>query len=259
MSNCIVKINDVSVSYREDVALKDINLTINRNDFLSIIGPNGAGKTTILTVINGLGKILSGSVEVFGTKLNFRSLADIRKRIGYVSQNINVDPRSPISVYDAVSIGRFGVKGVLHKLNAEDKEIILESMQTTGITQFKDRPIGHLSQGERQKVAIARAIAQKPEILLLDEPTSSLDLKSQKEIINLIETIYSRMKLTVVYITHILNHIPPSCHRALLVKKGRIIWDGNKNDIFNPELLSGLYDCDVTLVKNKNRVFAEPV
>ena len=106
MSKSIVKISNVSVSYREDVALKGINLSIDENEFLSIIGPNGAGKTTILTVINGLGKILSGLVEVFGTELKRSSMAGIRKRIGYVSQNINIDPRSPVSVYDAVSIGR---------------------------------------------------------------------------------------------------------------------------------------------------------
>lgn len=238
----IVIINDVSVSYREHVALRGITTRIKEGEFLAVIGPNGAGKTTFLTVINGLGKIIAGTVSVFGIKLNWHTVNQIRKEIGYVPQIINIDPRAPIKVRDVVRIGRFGKIGMLRYPDENDEKIVNEAMELTGIDGLHDRPIGHLSGGEQQKVAIARALTQRPKILLLDEPTSNLDLKAQEEIIELIDRIYNEYHITMVFVTHILKHIPSSCHRAILMKTGQVIFDGHIEEAMSRDRLSNLYD-----------------
>ena len=157
-------------------------MSIDEGSFVSVIGPNGAGKTTLLTVINGLGTILSGSVKVFGKALQSNNLSVIRKDIGYIPQHLSIDPRSPISVREAISIGRFGKIGLLNKLITADDEIIESAMDAVGISHLANNPIGHLSGGEHQKVSIARALAQQPKIILLDEPTSKTYLKPRTKL-----------------------------------------------------------------------------
>lgn len=255
--NPIVELNNVAVSYRENIALKGVTLSIDEGSFVSVIGPNGAGKTTLLTVINGLGTILSGSVKVFGKALQSNNLSVIRKDIGYIPQHLSIDPRSPISVREAISIGRFGKIGLLNKLITADDEIIESAMDAVGISHLANNPIGHLSGGEHQKVSIARALAQQPKIILLDEPTSNLDPKAQDEIMRLIERIYSsEKKYTIVFVTHILSHIPQSCNHVVLMKKSKIMYTGNAEKALEAELLSELYDCRIEIgVINGKRHF----
>ncbi len=239
----IIEINNTTVSYRENIAVSNISLTIDEGQFLAIIGPNGAGKTTLLTIINGLGKILSGSARILGIKLTNRTANQIRKEIGYVPQMCSIDPRSPISVKEVVMIGRFGKIGLFRHLNSNDKEIVETAMEVTGIKNLAERPIGHLSGGEQQKVAIARALAQEPRILLLDEPTANLDPKAQREIIDIIERIYKERNLTIVFVTHILSHLPNICTEAILMKQGKIFYKGKIEDALQEDRLSSLYGC----------------
>lgn len=241
----IADIENCTVSYRENIALKNITLSINEGTFLAVIGPNGAGKTTLLTVINGLGKIISGSVKVLGAKLTSQNMGQIRKEIGYVPQSSAIDPRSPICVSDVVMIGRLAKIDLFRHLGTEDHEIVESAMDLVGISELKERPIGHLSGGEQQKVAIARALAQQPKIMLLDEPTANLDIKAQRDIIELIDRIYNEQNLTIVFVTHILSHIPGSCKEAVLMKQGKIVWTGKLKDALQEELLSTVYDYPV--------------
>ncbi|MEA3493127.1 MAG: ABC transporter ATP-binding protein [Candidatus Margulisiibacteriota bacterium] len=228
----MIKLQNVTVSYRENIALNNVNLTIEEGTHLAVIGPNGAGKTTLLTAINGLGKILKGSVNTYE-----------RKEIGFVPQALNIDPRSPISVREVVMIGRVGKIGLLRSPGSGDKVIAENAIKLCGIEKLADRPIGHLSGGEQQKVSIARALAQEPKILLLDEPTGSLDLKAQKEIIELIDKVYGERKITVIFVTHILGHIPSTCSNGCLIKEGKIVFTGKIEQALSIELLSKLYAC----------------
>ncbi|MCK4232915.1 ABC transporter ATP-binding protein [candidate division WOR-3 bacterium] len=245
--NQIVELKDVTVSYRENVALKNISLNIEKGSFVAVIGPNGAGKTTLLTAINGIGNILSGSVKVFGLDINSR----IRREIGYVPQSLSIDPRSPISVRDVVMIGRSSKIGLFRYPNRKDIRIIESAIELVGIKELSHRPVGHLSCGEQQKVALARALAQQPDIMLLDEPTSNLDLRSQKEIIDLIDKIYQEKELTIIFVTHILSHIPASCREVIFMKRGCIIWSGGVDKALNEKLLSDLYDCPIKEIKKE--------
>ena len=236
-----VEIRNLTVSYRENVALKGISLNIEEGTFLSVIGPNGAGKTTLLTAINGLGRILSGTVKVFGMYMTPRNAVRIRKRIGYVPQNLSIDPRFPITVEEVVKLGRFGKVGLFRRLTKQDDDIVHHAMELTGVLELRDRPIGHLSGGEQQKVSLARVVAQQPELMLLDEPTSNLDPKAQEEIVGLIDKIYNENHITVVFVTHILTHIPRSCRQVVLMKHGTILWAGDIQQL-DDKLLYELYD-----------------
>lgn len=240
--NVIASINNVSVSFRDNIALRNISLQINEGAFVSVIGPNGAGKTTLLTVVNGLGKILSGSVEVFGKTLSARNVNAIRKDIGYVPQHLTIDARSPISVREAVMVGRFARIGLFKKWDSYNEDIVQNAMRVVGIEALAGKPIGHLSGGEHQKVSIARAIAQQPKIILLDEPTSNLDPKAQNDILSLVERIYRENKYTVLFVTHILTHIPHSCTDVVLMKAGTITNAGPADAMLETEVLSELYD-----------------
>lgn len=241
-----IEIDNATVSYREHIALKNISLKIKKGSLTAVVGPNGAGKTTLLTLINGLGSLQSGTVKIFGTTVTAFGWSKIRKEIGYVPQYMNIDVRMPISVYDTVMIGRYGRIGLFRYLKKRDFEIVDKTCRLVGIDKLLEKPIGHLSGGEMQKVSIARALVQEPGILLLDEPTANLDPRAQYEIIDLIEKIYTAEKMTIVFVTHLLNHLPNCCTNALLLKNGHIKAAGAINDVFTEELLSEVYDFNVT-------------
>ena len=243
--NEIIVLENVYVFYRNNIILENISLSIKEGEFLTILGPNGAGKTTLLTVINGLKTVHGGKVKIFGNVLNKKDAVIFRRKIGYVPQIINIDFRFPISVKEVVEMGRLSKVSPFKKLNKKDEEIVYQAMKLTGILNLANRPIGHLSGGEQQKVAIARAIAQEPKIMLLDEPTSNLDLSAQKNILNLIEKIYYEKRITTIMVTHLLNQIPKCSDRIILMEKGRIIRQGKKNEVLKEKILSELYNCQV--------------
>lgn len=243
----IVEIINVSVYHHKKIILENINLEIEDNKFITIIGPNGSGKTTLLNVINGFKKISKGEIFVFGKKLNQKNVVEIRKNIGYVAQNYNIDPKLPFLVKDIISLGRFGKLGFFKNLSYEDKKIIDETISLLKIENLINKPIGHLSGGEYQKVQIARALVQQPKILLLDEPTSNLDPKSQYELLELIENIYLQKQITTIFVTHILSHIPECCSEIVLIKNGKIISVGKPQEVLKEEILSQLYECSVQI------------
>jgi len=240
-NDVVIRIKDAVVSYREDVALKGISLSVKRGELVGIIGPNGAGKTTLLTLINGLGKLLRGEVEVLGYSLNNGCSASLRKLVGYVPQLPNIDPRMPINAREVVMIGRYGRLGLLRRPTSHDWEIVDKMLELVGMSYLASRPIGHLSGGEQQRVAIARALAQEPEILLLDEPTASLDPRARISIMSLVEEIHCSRCLTTLMVTHELKTAAAVCDRLVLMKEGRIWAQGRPEEVLREELLDLLY------------------
>jgi ABC-type cobalamin/Fe3+-siderophores transport system ATPase subunit len=237
-----VSLNSVAVSYREHVALRDVSLDIRHGDFCGVIGPNGAGKTTLLTVINGLGRIISGTVSVLGQTATRANFGRLRRRIGYVAQQERVDPRAPVSCLEAVLVGRCGRAGLFRRLSAEDRRRAREMMELTRTTHLAQRPVGQLSGGEARKIALARALVQKPEILLLDEPTSNLDPRAVRELGELVVDAFRRFGLTVVMVTHQLDHLPPEANRIIMVKNGRVTFCGDRSALADEGLIAGLFD-----------------
>jgi len=247
MDNTVIKIQDAVVSYREDVALQGVSLDVKRGEFIGIIGPNGAGKTTLLTVINGLGKLVNGQVWVLGSRLNGRNSINLRKRIGYVAQVENIDPRLPINVRETVMVGCYGSLGLFHRPTRAQWQTVDEVLEMVGMAHLSQRPIGHLSGGEYQRAAIARALVQQPEIFLLDEPTASIDKKAQREILSLIQLIHKEYHTTTLFVTHDLRTLPSTCQRLILMKDGKIWQQGSPESMLREEVLTQLYGAPISV------------
>ena len=251
MANTVINIENAVVSYREDVALRGVSLKVESGEFVGIIGPNGAGKTTLLTIVNGLGKLLSGQVRVLGNHVTPGNGHSLRKRVGYVAQVENIDPRMPMNVREVVMIGRYGVLGLFKRPGRHDWKIVDEMLDMVGMTHLAQRPIGHLSGGEQQRVAIARCLAQEPELFLLDEPTASLDWKAQTEILELVKWIHDSRNLTTLFVTHDMGALPLACDRVVLMKEGLIEAEGHPDKLLTNENLSRLYDMPISSVEKK--------
>ena len=251
METTLIDIRDAVVSYREDIALRGVSLRVESGEFVGIIGPNGAGKTTLLTIVNGLGKLLRGQVWVLGNRLNSGNGHSLRKKVGYVPQVENIDPRMPMNVREVAMIGRYGVLGLFRKPGRQDWEVVDDMLELVGMTHLARRPIGHLSGGEQQRVAIARCLAQEPDIFLLDEPTASLDWKAQTEILGLVKQIHDSRNLTTLFVTHDLGALPVACDRVVLMKEGLITAEGPPGELLTNENLSQLYDMPVSVVEKK--------
>ena len=247
MDNTVIKIQDAVVSYREDVALQGVSLEVRKGEFVGIIGPNGAGKTTLLTIVNGLGKLVHGQAWVLGSRLNGRNSINLRKHIGYVAQVERIDPKLPINVRETVMVGCYGRLGLFRRPTQAQLETVDEVLEMVGIAHLSQRPIGHLSGGEYQRAAIARALVQQPEIFLLDEPTASIDRKAQREILSLIQLIHREYHTTTLFVTHDLRTLPSICQRLILMKDGKIWQQGSPESMLREEVLTQLYGAPVSV------------
>lgn len=253
MDNTVINIENAVVSYREDIALRGVSLKVKSGEFIGVIGPNGAGKTTLLTVVNGLGKLLNGRVWVLGHYLTPGNGHSLRKKVGYVPQVESIDPRMPMNVREVVMIGRYGLLGLLRRPGKYDWKIVDVALELVGMSHLARRPIGHLSGGEQQRVAIARCLAQEPEIFLLDEPTASLDWKAQTGILELVKKIHDSRKLTTLFVTHDLSCLPVACDRVVLMKDGLIWGEGPPRELLTDDNLSQLYNMSVSAVEKRRR------
>jgi zinc/manganese transport system ATP-binding protein len=220
--------------------IRDVSLKVKSTEFIAIIGPNGAGKTTLLETINGLLPYNSGQGFVFG-KMISKHRSEIRKNIGYVLQNFEIDPLAPFLCKDIVMSGRSGKIGMFRFATKEDWEEVWYSMGLVGMIDFAQRSIGKLSGGEFQKILIARALAQEPEILLLDEPFSNLDFSSRKQIEILLNRINEKHQITTVMVSHDLSFVPSKCKRVIVMDKGKIIMDGKKDGILTSDTINKIF------------------
>ena len=200
MSPSAIEIRDLWVTYNHQPVLEDVNLNIEENTCVGILGPNGAGKSTLLRVILGLIIPSQGEVRVFGEDPH---LARGRgKFIGYLPQRPLAHPRFPVSVLDVVLMGRYGRIGLGRRPKREDRNAAMSHLALLGIPHLAHRPIGEISGGEQQRVFIARALALNPRLLILDEPTISLDACSQDELYDLVQHLKEELKLTVILVSH---------------------------------------------------------
>ena len=253
MTDTVINIKNAVVSYREDVALRGVSLKVKSGEFIGIVGPNGAGKTTLLTIVNGLGHLLSGRVWVLGDYLTPGNGHSLRKKVGYVAQVQDIDPRMPINVREVVMIGRYGLLGLFKRPGKPDWKIVDEMLALVGMTHLARRPIGHLSGGEQQRVAIARCLAQEPALFLLDEPTASLDWRAKTDILELVKLIHDSRQLTTLFVTHDLSSLPVACDRVVLMKEGLIWGEGPPEELLTDDNLSQLYDMPVSVVKARRQ------
>lgn len=238
----VVDLIDVNTIYEGEKipVIHDINLTIFENDFLAIIGPNGAGKTTLLETINGILPYTAGKGKVFEKSI-LKQKTDIRKNTGYVIQNFELDPRAPFLCKDVVMAGRSGKIGLFRFPSKKDWEMVWKSMGLVGMIDYANRPVGKLSGGEFQKILLARALAQDPKLLLLDEPFSNLDFSARKQIETLLNRVHEQYQTTIVMVSHDLTFLPSKCNRVMVMDKGMIVKDDKKEVVLNDDLIHSLF------------------
>ncbi|MDF2954528.1 MAG: Energy-coupling factor transporter ATP-binding protein EcfA2 [Candidatus Alkanophagales archaeon MCA70_species_2] len=246
----VIFVKDLEYAYPDDgtTALKGVNFEVFEGECVAILGPNGAGKSTLLLHLNGIlqGK---GEVEVLGMKISKENLRKIRSKVGLVFQNPD-DQLFSLTVFDDVAFGPMN-------LGLEEEEVerrVKEALGLLGLEGYEERMPSHLSFGEKKKVAIATALAMKPEILVLDEPTSNLDPKARRELIELIR----RLDLTKVIATHDIELAAELCDRLAIMFDGRIVKDGGLELLYEEEVLEAFGLEAPTLVKLLRRLGLQP-
>ena len=246
----LVEIKNLYAGYNGDTVLEDINLTIEQDDFIGLIGPNGGGKTTLLKIMLGLIEPITGTVQVMGG-----TPSRGRSRIGYVPQLAEFDTEFPISVRDVVRMGRLSRQRLFKPYSAEDDAIVSERLAWVDLLDYQDRALRELSGGQRQRVYIARALATDPALLLLDEPTISVDMEASSQIYDLLYRI-NQEGVTIFLVTHDLNVIS-SYVKTIGCLNRRLHYHGEKQ--VTDEMLRATYGCPVDLIAHglPHRVLAE--
>lgn len=250
----MIALEGIAVRKAGVVLLEGIDLRLEKNELVGVIGPNGAGKTTLLNVIAGF-EPFEGALHLFGSRISQRRSRRMRRRIAYVPQSLSLDPTFPILAREAVLTGASGRLGLFRRPGRAERAEALRLMETMRVAHLADRPLGQLSGGERQKVSLARAILQQPEILLLDEPTANLDMAVQKEVLDLIDTIHDSTALTILFVTHDFNLLPASMGRVVLLREGRKVFDGATGTGLSGGSLSRLFDYPLETFQHNGRRF----
>jgi len=241
----MIDVSDLSVGYGAEAIIEHISMHADKNMSVGIIGPNGSGKTTLLKAISNILEPYSGTVQIDGENITSFSARNLAHTMGVVPQETAIS--FDYSVSDIVMMGRHSYIGRFSSESPEDRRIAQAAMETCNITQFADRSINEISGGERQRVIIARAIAQEPKILLLDEATSHLDINHQIEILNLIHNLEGVVKIGVY---HDLNLAAQYCDHLILLNHGAICADGSPAEVLTAGNLKEHYTINAVVTIN---------
>ncbi len=227
--------NNLGIGYGEQMIVESLNLHIPKGKVTTMIGPNGCGKSTILKTMARIQRSRTGAVYLNGKAIHKMSTKDIAKQMAILPQT----PEAPggLTVYELVSYGRFPHQKGMGRLSADDRRMVEWSLEVTGMLPFYDRPIEALSGGQRQRVWIAMALAQETELLLLDEPTTYLDLAHQLEILQLLEKLNKEEGRTILMVIHDLNHAARFAHHMVALNSGAIVKEGAPHEVMTSEVL----------------------
>ncbi|MGB3340915.1 MAG: heme ABC transporter ATP-binding protein [bacterium] len=243
----IIEIRNACFSYNTKEVLQDISFSLEQGEFLGIIGPNGAGKSTILRLICGILKPAKGSIMIFGETIERIERKQLAKKIAFVPQETHFALN--FSVEDIVMMGRYPYLRVFQRENKIDYEARDHALEYANVQPFGKRMINSLSSGERQRVVLARALAQEPTILILDEPTSHLDLHHQYAIMELLKK-FNKEGMSIIVVNHDLNLASLYCERLILMHQGKVFKQGNPGELINERTLKEVYQIDVKVIKH---------
>jgi iron complex transport system ATP-binding protein len=231
------------------VAVDDVSISIAPGSLTGLLGPNGCGKTTLLRLLSGVERPTTGTVALDGRDVAAYGRRPLARRIAVVPQETH--PAFDYSVLDMVLMGRHPHLGTFEFEGPHDHQVAREALEATGTWQFADRPFSALSGGEKQRVVIASALAQAADILLLDEPTASLDLGAQLDVAALLQTLHRERAVTIVMATHDLNFAASVCDSLVLMKAGRVVAHGVTANVLTAGFVRELYDVDVDVLFNR--------
>jgi len=240
-------VKDVAFSYGSVQALRDISLKLNEREVLGIVGPNGSGKSTLLKCINRILTPKQGEILLNGADITKLKRIEVARSIGYVPQSTPSEYGAP-TVFEVVLMGRYPY-GVTWRISSGDIEKVWRILGILGIENLASRRFDELSGGEKQKVLIARALAQEAEILLLDEPTSNLDIRHQLEVMRLVRGLVEGNGLAAIIAIHDLNLASRFCDRVIMMKNGVIFAAGSPEEVFTSENIEKVYHVKVKVIK----------
>jgi len=248
----MIEVRGVTFSYGSGNALNDISFSARAGRIASILGVNGSGKTTLLKTINGILRPRRGTVHIDGQKTTALSREEIARSMGYMPQN---SPAVPCTVFEAVLLGR--APHISWKLSRQDIAKAWEMVELMGLDGYAHRPTTDLSGGELQRVIIARALAQEPRVLLLDEPVNHLDIRSRMEIMSLIRNITRKLEIVTIAVLHDLNTALRFSDDFILMKDGYLFAAG-ESDIMTDSLISETYGLPITVSEVRGIPVAVP-
>ena len=239
----MLEVKSVSCGYDSEDIVKNVSFKVERGNNLCIVGPNGCGKSTLLKSIANL-LDYRGNITLDSKEMSKLTRKDLAKNVALMSQASNI--YFSYTVYETVSLGRYAhIKGVFSKIGKEDDEIILKSIENVGLLDIKDKLITELSGGQLQRVYLARAFAQDPDIILLDEHTNHLDLKCQIEILDYLNKWTKENNKIVVAVLHDLNLVQTFGEKVIMMNNGKIVSSGTPKEVLNNDKLKDVYGVDV--------------
>ncbi len=242
-----IDINNLTVKLNNREVLTNITMSLDEGRFLGIVGPNGGGKTTFLRVVLGLVKPASGEIRIFG-KLP-EEILKTGSIFGYLPQTFKVSPDFPVRVIDVVMMGRYGRVGMLRWLKEEDRRKAMEYLSVMGIEKLKDVQFGELSGGQQQRASIARALAGEPRILLLDEPSTGIDVIGQGDFYHLMKGLQKRFNLTILMVSHDIGTIPAYIDEIACLNY-TLHYHGNPVGALNETVLTTLYGKNIDVLQH---------
>ena len=238
----------VTIGYGDTTIINHLDVEIPDGKVTSIIGPNGCGKSTLLKALSRLLSVKDGTINLDGESIHTQSTKEIAKKIAILPQSPEV--ADGLTVGELVSYGRFPHQKGFGRLSKKDKDEIEWSLNVTGITEFRHQSINDLSGGQRQRVWIAMALAQKTDIIFLDEPTTYLDISHQLEILELVQHLNKELGCTIVMVLHDINQAIRFSDYLLIMKEGHIIDNGPTDQVLSKEILESVFNIDAVLGKD---------
>ncbi|MCF3944496.1 ABC transporter ATP-binding protein [Oceanobacillus alkalisoli] len=237
--------------------LEDINLSIQKGEIVSLVGPNGSGKSTLLRLMSRLISPKSGEILLVGKAIKSMKTEDVAKKLAMLPQML--DHQLDLTVAELVEFGRYPHRGAYSKLTTEDKKVTQWAIEITKLQSFRNRMLHSLSGGERQRAWIAMAIAQRPEILLLDEPTTFLDISHQLEVMELVKDLNENFGMTVVMVLHDINQAARYSERMIVLKNGKVLYDSTPTDVLRREMFQSVFGIDANIYKESGKTFFTPM
>lgn len=238
-----VRVSELHCGYSGIEILKGISFSVDRGEFVGILGPNGAGKSTLVLALSGIIPLQNGSVEILGTNIERLKLKERARRLAVLTQD--GDMRFPFSCREVVAMGRYPHKKRWQMDSIEDSEAVERATALTDTGMLAERPIGAVSGGERQRVLMAKSLAQEAPVVILDEATSAMDVHRKLQVFRVLERLNREESLTVFAVLHDINLAALFCRRMLFLKDGRLEADGPTNEVLTPEILENVYQTRV--------------